>query len=479
MTPQDESPVQGVDKRLPSLTGVLTSRHETRDTGGGGEIKEFAPASAVRDVFRRGISQLRVGLSESQNKYAAGAVIARVKLRSEAIAKSHRHTNLVGRLQVVGIEKPGEMLALVTPRNLDELSSFVKGATGNQLKQLSTVEGIEPYKPEVHIGEARTVIAFFEGVLDDGRKLRQLGFDTLSNEGVQLKPYGKLKSQYITDSKPSEQALKTMPWIRKVRPALRLHTLACIGTNPIGAMNMSQVPSSLPEPIVGIVDSGIDCSAAWLNQLVVERQSHIPDSYADKSHGTLVGALAASGGGFSSNPVTFPVPVSRLLDIQILGASPYDEVDEADLLIQLENAVKTYGPLSSARPSKVDQSVKIWNLSLGASTPCDPADFSSLAQEIDRIGAENKVLFTIAAGNYNSLPLRGWDQRNGPDVIANGNDRISSPGDSALAIVVGSLSDTSNPPSASPADFPSPFSRRGPWPRNASQTGRGALWWDM
>jgi hypothetical protein len=64
MTPQDESPVQGVDRRLPSLTGELTSKHETRDTGGGSEIKEFAPAWVVRDIFRRGISQLRVGLSD-------------------------------------------------------------------------------------------------------------------------------------------------------------------------------------------------------------------------------------------------------------------------------------------------------------------------------------------------------------------------------------------------------------------------------
>ena len=81
---------------------------------------------------------------------------------------------------------------------------------------------------------------------------------------------------------------------------------------------------------------------------------------------------------------------------------------------------------------------------------------------LDRIARQNKVIFTVAAGNYEKEPLRGWQPGSGPDSIANGDDRISPPADAALSISVGSLSDTSNPPTASPAEYPSPFSRRGP-----------------
>ena len=455
----------GIKKSLPSLRGELTRKHEKLETGGGGEPKEFASSEIVTSVFRSGIGSLRLRLQQSQQKEEGKkAVIARVKLRSKGIAKSHRHEALLNRLQVVGVDKPGEMLAVVTPHSLNVLANFVERASARQLQQLSAVKAIEPYQPAVKVGGTKSVITFFGGRLDDGTQLEQLGIDTLRDQGVELKPYGKLKFHHITESKPSERSLKKMPWVRNVRPALRLRSLTRIGTNPVRALNVNPLSAVLPEPIVGIIDSGIDCSIPWLGRLVVKQHSHIPGAYSDLNHGTLVGALAASGGGFNNNPTTYPAPVARLLDIQVLGAQPYDEIDETDLLIQLENAIKTYGPESNDLPPEVNEHVTIWNLSLGADCPCGEADFSNLAQELDRISVENKVIFTIAAGNYNSFPLRGWNHAHGPDNIPNNEDRIASPADSALAIVVGSLSDTSNPPSAALADCPSPFSRRGPGP---------------
>jgi subtilisin family serine protease len=455
----------GIHKSLPSLSGELTRNHEKLEAGGGSNPKEFAPPEIVTRVFQSGIGSLRLRLQQSQQKEdSKKAVIARVKLRSKGIAKSHRHEALFSHLQVVGVDMPGEMLAVVTPHSLNDLAGFVRRASARQLQQLSSVEVIEPYQPAVEVGHTKSVITLFGGHLDDGTQLQQLGIDTLRDQGVELKPYGKLKFHYITESKPSEQSLKAMPWIRKVRPALRLRSIARIGTNPVRALNVNPVSAVLPEPIVGIIDSGIDRSIPWLSRLVVKQHSHIPKTYSDLNHGTLVGALAASGGGFNNNPTTFPAPVARLLDIQVLGVQPYDQIDEADLLIQLENAIKSYGPASKNLPPGVDEHVIIWNLSLGADSACDEADFSNLAQELDRISFENKVIFTIAAGNYSSFPLRGWDHAHGPDNIPNNEDRIASPADSALAIVVGSLSDTSNPPSAAPADCPSPFSRRGPGP---------------
>ena len=188
----------------------------------------------------------------------------------------------------------------------------------------------------------------------------------------------------------------------------------------------------------------------------------MPTTHADRKHGSLVGALAATGGGFTQDPSYFPSLVARLADIQVLGSGVYAEIDEDHLLSLVEQAVERYGP-RSAKP--LGEPVVVWNLSIGGRDTVASEDlFSLVATELDRIAYENKVLFTVAAGNYAKPPLRGWQPDRGPDIIANGEDRVSPPADSALSVSVGSLSDTSNPPTASPADCPSPFSRRGPGP---------------
>ena len=90
--------------------------------------------------------------------------------------------------------------------------------------------------------------------------------------------------------------------------------------------------------------------------------------------------------------------------------------------------------------------------------------FSPFAVEMDRIADENDVIFVVPTGNYTNLPQRGWVPGTGPDEELDGEDRVAPPGDAALAISVGSLSDSDNAPTASPTAHPSPFSRRGPGP---------------
>jgi len=225
-------------------------------------------------------------------------------------------------------------------------------------------------------------------------------------------------------------------------------------------MNVPVVNHPLPLPIVGIVDSGIDTSIAGLQRLIAAQETHFPSEYADLSHGSLVGSLASTGGGFSHDSEFFPPPLARLVDIQVLGSGEDAEIDEDDLVAHVEDAVKRYGPKGT---DSLDEPVRIWNLSIAKrGTVAGEDRFSDVAIELDRIAYQNKIIFTVAVGNYEKVPLRGWQPGSGPDSIANGDDRISPPADASLSISVGSLSDTSNPPTASPSECPSPFSRRGP-----------------
>ena len=450
------------NRERPALSGNLGADYEEPVHVGGSKPTAFAPPSEVKKVFSQGITQLSERLSSTVREHRVEATMARVRLHSQAIAKSHRHTTVFNKrkLQVAGVQHPGDILALVTKRALTGLEDLVESATQTRLAQLSAVAEITPYNAPIEKGPLRSVVTLFDGTLDDNSSLLSRGLEDFERRGVQLKPYGELGGTYTTSSLPSDESLQSMPWLRGIRPLMRFRTAERYGARPLRPMSVTSVNHPLPLPIVGIVDTGIDTSIAGLHRLVVARKTHFPSEYSDLEHGSLVGALAATGGGFTHDPDFFPPPLARLVDIQVLGSEEYEEIDEDTLVTHVENAVKRYGPMAI---NPLDELVHIWNLSLGGwgiATLVD--EFSPIATELDRIARQNKVIFTVAAGNYEEVPLRGWQPETGPDYIANGDDRISPPADAALSISVGSLSDTSNPPTASPAECPSPFSRRGP-----------------
>ena len=455
---------RGGNWERPALSGELGADYEEPISGGGSGPRDFVPPSEVRGVFSRGIALLNERIAATAREHQVEATMARVRLRSEAIAKSHRHSTVFDarRFQVAGVQQPGDILALVTKRSITGLSELVDRASQRQLAQLSAVAEVTPYEAPIERGAQRSVMSLFDGTLDDGSSLRSRGFQDLENRGIELKPYGKVNGVYTTASLPSIESLRAMPWVRGIRPVLKFRPMARLGAHPLRPMSGPSGSEPLPIPIIGVIDSGIDPSIPGIQRLLVARESHVPAADTDRTHGSLVGALAATGGGFTQDPNYFPPPFARLADIQVLGSGAYAEIDEDNLLALVEEAVERYGP-RSAKP--LGEPVLVWNLSIGGRDAVASEDlFSLVAMELDRIAFENKVLFTVSAGNYRNTPLRGWQANSGPDTIANGEDRISPPADAALSVSVGSLSDTSNPPTASPADCPSPFSRRGPGP---------------
>ena len=450
----------------PVLHGQLDTNFEQPSTGGGSGPKNFVPHSEVRAVFDQGITLLNERLSVTSRRHQVEATMAKVRLRPEAVAKSHRYPTLFerNRFQVAGVQRTGDILALVTRSSLNGLAELVEGATQRQLAHLSAVAEVSAYEPSVERGDQRSVVTLFDGVLDDNSRLRTLGLEKLNEQGSELKPYGRTRDAYTTSSLPPDETLRDMPWIRQIRPVRRVIPAAGFGQSYPFPPQIGPINQQLPSPIVGVIDTGIDPSNLWLENLVVARERHIPAQYADTSHGTMVASLAATGGGFTGHPNLNPTPLARLLDIQALGSATHPGVDEDDLLILVEDAVQRYGPRSTTRPNDLDEPVIIWNLSLNERNVASEDLFSVFARELDRMSQEHKVLFTISAGNYEDHPLRGWNAGHGPDSVPNDEDRIYPPADAALAVSVGSLSHSNDAPTASPAEHPSPFSRRGPGP---------------
>ena len=306
----------------PALSGELGANYEEPVTGGGSEPKEFIPPSEVREVFSRGIARLNERIARATREHRVEATMARVRLRPDAIAKSHRHSTVFGRrrFQVAGVRQPGDILALVTKRSITGLSELVDRATQRQLAHLSAVAEVTPYEAKVERGPQRSVMTLFDGILDDGSSLRSHGFNALQNRGIDLKPYGKLSGTYTTTSLPPNESLRGMPWVRGIRPVIQFRLTARLGAYPLRPMTVLSRSGPLPLPIVGVIDSGIDNSNPVLQRLIVVHESHVPATHANKTHGSLVGALAATGGGFTQDSNYFPPLHARLADIQVLGS---------------------------------------------------------------------------------------------------------------------------------------------------------------
>lgn len=408
------------DDHRPALVGAITQDYEEPRPAGGSAPKEFVPSAAVRQVFDAGISRLRERVAANVVQHSLAVAVARVKLRPDAIAKSHRHGTLMDRIPVAGIEQPGEILGVMTPMSIEALSEVVAYGSQSQLRQLSAVEDVAPFEPRIQAGQQRSILTLLDGRLDDGSGLRETGIERLTAVGADLTSYGHSTDKFVAQNLPNEAVLGQMPWIRRVRPEAQVVPLAFLGTNPVLSQGVPTSPGPLPRPIVGIIDTGIDGNNPWLERLVVAREHSFPPALSDYTHGTLVAALAATGGGFGLPNDPYPDPVARLIDIQVLGDTTKVGTGEAELINRIEDAVERYGPHSTARPATVDQPVIIWNLSLGMNSPCEEAEFSAVAQELDRISKVHGVLFVIAAGNYLDPPLRGWTIGVGPDPIPGG-----------------------------------------------------------
>src|SRR6266481_8317959 len=112
-------PVRPTTERLP-IKLILPNQGSERRVKGGG-----APPAPFREVdqeYRASLSNQVAALKESIVPLLAGTGVApaRVKLHSNAIAKSHRPTRIFSEesCPIIGAGRPGEILVKATPSGL-------------------------------------------------------------------------------------------------------------------------------------------------------------------------------------------------------------------------------------------------------------------------------------------------------------------------------------------------------------------------
>ena len=444
-------------KKLPLKVVPTLERDFYRPEAGGGPKKVF---TKVTPEFRQKLSSQVIGIrdhfSGAFKEFPKVPAVARVRVREDAIAKSHRPTDVftASTCPIIGAEGLGDLLVSVTQSGLENLAKKIETNTTKQaVANLSTLQSFEAYTPTVDRPEDNIAKVklfrhnqpFLDAAVDETfyQLMRRFGI----KEPHELR-YGRGLKIYRVEVQRSE-----------VIETLQLY----VGTQSIGPFPLyspvrstavtirSMVPDDFPKPeqgieypVVGIIDSGTVVDDPYLSPWRKARDVHVVDEEQDNTHGSFVSGLVVHARKLNHSDDRFPLCSARIVDIVALGKKG---TTEDKLISTLEQALESH------------KDVKIWNLSLGTERCVADRTFSDLSVALDRLQDEYGVTFVIAAGNYRTPPFRGWP----PDDLGE-SDRVCAPADSVRAVVVGSLAHREHSSSRVKAGQPSPFSRRGPGP---------------
>lgn len=456
-----------MDNKLRPIKLVLAEERDYRTPDNpGGSTKIFTdPTTDVRRKFVSELDKILEFYTEDFRQQPPTPAIAKVKIREEATAKSHRPNKLFNNdtCPIVQTNKVDELLISVTPTGLQKVKNLILADnTIEGRANISVLESLTPFYESDRSAlsleglseETVLKVKLFDHHLESFNTLLEKRFESLTSkahlqESIEKLDYGFGKIYKISKiNKDTIKPLLSFPGIQ----TLSLFPSYSAGEMVDGTTN-STIPA-LPAPItaqeyplLGIIDSGISDAIPSLKPWIVASERHHPPGYSNYAHGSFVAGLIAFGPHLNSLDPRIPYNPCKIVDIQALSS---DQDGTAEYIIRsaVESAINKY------------PSVRVWNLSFGSEEPCDEDKFSDLAQYLDRIQKEHDKIFIISAGNYETNPLRRWPSQLPP----NAKDRISIPADSALALTVGSVAHKDSPTSAVRVNQPSPFSRKGPGP---------------
>lgn len=453
---------------------VSVRPEDIKQNKGGGDVKVFGDVtSELRESFAHKVRNINAVFSERFEKNKLIPAVARVKLKNEAIAKSHRPTSLFSQstCPIIGVGKSNELYLEVTAEGLEALEEkLINSKTKSVTANISTLNDIEPFLPKDAIEEM---------VSAEGEKLEQERYIKIklfkfqgekANSAVEQELKNHLEEKQAKIVKKIDYSKNLTVYKVNVQDASLLEEIADFGAiksigvfptvssykpNETLVKEEQQFPIFTPEegfayPYVGVVDSGITPNHPYLAPWVERQEEYVLTSERNYSHGSFVGGIIAYGEQLMGRESTYEGV--KIIDVCAIPNTDHEYgnvgILTEDSLIEILNEVVP----------KYSGKVKVWNLSLGSSNYCQDEVFSDLAISLDEMQDEYDVIFVISAGNYDELPIRSWP----PEKTILYQDRITSPADSVRGVTVGSISHVDT--ALCKKYDPSPFSRKGPGP---------------
>lgn len=424
-----------------------------------------------RKSLAKEVRQLHRYFSESFDKWPTVAAVAKIVLKEEALAKSHRPTNLFSAKScpIIGTLDFGEILVSVSPKGLKELENrILHNKTEAQTSNISALEKIEPFTASEKTSnfslatikensqEGTPVkVRLFDHKEKGKNQALMVAFQHLASEfELSASPLsygvdGKLFTlKNVGDDIKKLEAIADFIGVKSVLP------MPSYGPNDFSKQMSTVSPASLTEcpapspgveyPLVGVIDSGVCPKSQLLAPWIAARETFVPQGEEDYSHGTMVAGLICNSKALNHNDPRFPSSQAKIIDVNIFPKN--SSVLEDEIASAIETVVPKY------------RDVKVWNLSLGSANPVDPTCFSDLALFLDEMHDQYGCLFVIASGNQTDPNC--WPTSRGTF----NTDRISSPADSSKSLTVGSIAHKDTASTLARCHESSPFSRIGPGP---------------
>jgi len=438
--------------------------------GGGGDTKYFGDvtddlrqnlAGQIDDALKQFDSQL--------NRWPDVPAVLKITLKEEALAKSHRPVALFtqGTCPIIGTLGFGEVLVSGKRENIAKLKDVTLKTTGKKRKaNLTAIDKIEPYRFDLSMSNES--LDELKSALRSGIPLKLHTFDhnlAVSNNAIEdalmqlVSEYGasikrfnygtRCKGFLVEQDNDIDRVvggISSFIGLQSAQPMPQYvpSDFQCQSSN-IGMVTEELLPPPDPEaeyPVVGVIDSGVCPKSTLLGSWIAGRENYVPEDLQDNTHGTMVAGLIAGGRTLNYSDDRFPIARARILDVPVFEKDK--PLNENDLVQILTEVVPKY------------PEVKVWNLSLGGTAPSFTDRFSDLACFLDELHDKHSCLFVVAAGNHHAF--QKWPK----SPIAEGVDRVSSPGDSTRALTVGAIAHKDS--ALSKSGEPSPFSRCGPGP---------------
>ncbi len=444
-------------ERLP-IKVVLTSSDDLvkpdRSGGPATIFDEEKLTSELRKTFVTQVFNISKTFSEVLSPSLNLPAVAKVTLKKQAIAKSHRPTELFSEetCPIIGCEDFGSLLIRVSQSGLVKLAEKFTKETRKANAAISTLVSMEPFRFELPLDFDPKKGSFKLRLFDHG--------DTELNKKLELQLLELARKLHIPTPRKLNYGTRLQIFEVECSIPSQIQELAgFVGTQsvsnfeefgveaqttPIGRVDINRFPIPDDElPIVGLIDSGVSPEHPWLQSWIVDRdEEDVPPMDQDHSHGTFIAGLIINGRDFNHDNSVFPRAQAKIVDVV---AMPKGGTNEYALLETIRRVVRKYSE------------VKIWNLSINhIGNTCQNACFSSFAIALDEIQQQHGVTFINSAGNHPNL--RTWP----PQKPFSEQDRITPPADTALGITVGSVAHLAHANSVVKLGEPSPFSRRGP-----------------
>nr|AGS51559.1 putative serine protease [uncultured bacterium contig00004] len=450
------------DEEAHKLTKDLTSRPKQRNIS----FKEHG------SKLSRNLQQIKTDIDKlgRNNSLAdSGIIVLGVELQEGEKVQDKDDLFASNGMKVNAVRDTRNAIVSITPSQYQKLNERIDAYSNNGTYRTS-FENVESFKP--YTGQVKDSNAIKKNVAMEkppvtidiqlmlipnlDREIYQNVIDKLTQRTEEIQ--GKIESvYYLSDDTPVIRAIipsvvlsgyEDDPAVYRIEET-SFFTIDADPNETVDLTNLILNPEiNINElPIVAILDSGVSFPSNFVSLIASQWQPKLSSAgggIGDSIHGTKVAGNAVFRylkQNINGNVIT---PRARIIDCNILTGSVPQDI----FLQRIREAVITF-----------ENTAKIFNLSANANgVPIEGDKMSILGYELDALQYKYGIQFVVSAGNHNL-----WQFEDSLTNIINDDDtRISSPADSMLSIVVGSVVGENHKDSLSQKDEIAPYSRRGP-----------------